>query len=240
MKPTTRLDQIKLTILTDNIAFDHRLKTSWGYACLVETGQHTILFDTGGDGSILLYNMSVLGINPDQIEAVVISHEHDDHTGGLYAFTKFNNHAPVYTPQSFSKEFKQPLKTASRLVEVSGPVEIVEGIHSSGEIGTKIIEQAIFIKTQEGLVLITGCAHPGIVNILHKVEEFGEVQAIIGGSHLKNDKASEVQAVIQTLQKLGVRRAAPSHCTGSSAVSAFKDAFGGGYILAGAGAIIRF
>ena len=74
---------MKLTIVYDNNAFDPRLKTAWGFSALVEYDGHTLLFDTGGDAPTLLENMDILEIDPAQIEKVVISHDHGDHTGGL-------------------------------------------------------------------------------------------------------------------------------------------------------------
>ena len=72
-----------LTVLSDNILFDERLRTTWGYSVLIDHQGSVLLFDTGGDGPILLANMDTLGIDPHNIEGVFLSHTHKDHTGGL-------------------------------------------------------------------------------------------------------------------------------------------------------------
>ena len=86
---------VTLTIVYDNLPLDTRLKTAWGFACLVETGQATVLFDTGGDGPTLMGNLAALGFDPRRIDAVVLSHIHDDHTGGLDALLNVNDRLTV-------------------------------------------------------------------------------------------------------------------------------------------------
>ena len=74
---------MKITIVYDNTTTRDDLIADWGFACYVETDGKRILFDTGGDGKILLHNMNNLGIDPREIETVFISHNHFDHIGGL-------------------------------------------------------------------------------------------------------------------------------------------------------------
>ena len=81
-------NQIKVTILYDNYIHTEGTKSDWGYSCLIEGTEKTILFDTGTKGDILMYNMRQLNIDPKKVDLVVISHEHGDHTGGLPAFSK--------------------------------------------------------------------------------------------------------------------------------------------------------
>jgi len=68
----------ELIIVYDNNPFDHSLRTAWGFSCLIRLPDKTILFDTGGDGSTLLHNMKQLQINPEEIDAIVLSHIHGD------------------------------------------------------------------------------------------------------------------------------------------------------------------
>lgn len=93
---------ITLTVLYDNNPADTRLTTARGFACLIQTADVIILFDTGGNSSILMNNMAALSIDPASIDAVVLSHSHNDHIGGFEALVSLNDHLTVYAPQSFA------------------------------------------------------------------------------------------------------------------------------------------
>jgi hypothetical protein len=110
-KTTRRDGSIVVTVVYDNYPYDKRLQTAWGFACVVTGAPKTILFDTGGDGRILLANMRACGIKPDEIEAVVLSHVHADHTGGLEAFLQANHNVTVYMPQAFPEQLKRLART---------------------------------------------------------------------------------------------------------------------------------
>lgn len=227
-----------LRVLYDNNPADPRLTAAWGFACLIETAAGTILFDTGGDGAILLQNMAALGVDPAAIDAVVLSHNHADHVGGLEALLESNDHLTVYIPDSFPDEFTRQVGERARVVPVSGPMEIIEGVHTTGEMGTTIIEQSLIVETARGLVVVTGCAHPGIVDVVRRAAAQGEIDLVIGGFHLKDRSQGDVQAVIEELLALGVRRVAPCHCTGADATAEFEAAFGSGFVPCGVGSVI--
>jgi len=115
---------------------------------------------------------------------------------------------------------------------------IAEHIRTTGELGTAIVEQALIIETDKGLIVVTGCAHPGIVEMVQKAKSYGDVYLVMGGFHLADKSTREVEAVIAELKRSGVHQVAPSHCTGEKAIEQFKAAFGTGFIQAGAG--LRF
>jgi len=227
-----------LRVLYDNNPADPRLTAAWGFACLIETAAGTILFDTGGDGPILLQNMAALGVDPAAIDAVVLSHNHADHVGGLKALLGSNDHLVVYIPGSFPEEFGRQVGERARVAEVGGPMEIIEGVHTTGEMGTTIVEQSLIVETARGLVVVTGCAHPGIVDVVRRAAAQGEIDLVIGGFHLKDRSQGDVQAVIEELLALGVRRVAPCHCTGADATAEFEAAFGSGFVPCGVGSVI--
>jgi 7,8-dihydropterin-6-yl-methyl-4-(beta-D-ribofuranosyl)aminobenzene 5'-phosphate synthase len=173
---------MKLSIAYDNEAKEGFV-SGWGFSCFIATGDDSILFDTGWDGCVLLQNLKALGISPKEIEKVVISHQHWDHMGGLTVLLNANPDLEVYVPVSFSKRLKDELSARARLVEVSGRQEICHNIHTTGELGTDIKEQSLLLDSARGLYVVTGCAHPGLVETMGVAAQFGKMAGIIGGLH---------------------------------------------------------
>jgi 7,8-dihydropterin-6-yl-methyl-4-(beta-D-ribofuranosyl)aminobenzene 5'-phosphate synthase len=233
---------LKLTILFDNTAIDSHLKSGWGFAALVEYCGHSLLFDTGANGSILLDNMRKLGVEFQSIEAVIISHEHSDHTGGLHALLEMGIRPKVYAPSAFSNNFKKRVRARTGLVEVTDTLTILPGIHLTRPIGS-IVEQALAAETRDGTIVITGCAHPGIVNMVRQAQEVvrGKVALLAGGFHLLeiSDK-SKLQSIISELRKLGVQRIMPTHCTGDAAKDLFRAEYGKTCLDGGVGRTIVY
>ncbi|RLI08689.1 MBL fold metallo-hydrolase, partial [Candidatus Bathyarchaeota archaeon] len=155
----------ELVILYDNNPYDPRLETSWGFSCLLTLNETTILFDTGGDGRLLLRNMEKLGVDPREIDIIVLSHIHGDHVGGLDEVLEADGDAVVYLPASFPESFKGWVRDLAReVVEVEGPTVICGCAASTGPMrGGGVDEEALIINTPKGLVVVTGCAHPGVV-----------------------------------------------------------------------------
>jgi len=229
-----------MTVLYDNNAYDPRLRTAWGFGCLVETGGATLLFDTGGDGPTLLKNMAVPGIDPQGVEAVVLSHAHGDHTGGLGALLGTGARPTVYVPRSFPASFKDSVRRYTVLEEVTGPAEIMPGVYTTGEVGLHIVEQALAVETDEGLVVITGCAHPGVVEMVRRGRQAGgsEVSLVLGGFHLGGASERQIASIISDFRALGVQRVAPCHCTGEQAMRAFAAAYGADFRQTGVGCVL--
>ncbi|UCH08964.1 MAG: MBL fold metallo-hydrolase [Deltaproteobacteria bacterium] len=170
---------MRVTVLSDNTVHQAGLQSDWGFSCLVETleeGRAPILFDTGMKGSILLANMEKLGIDPMSVKEVFISHAHFDHVGGLSAFLTLNKEVTIYVLHSI-----RGVQGINKVVSVIGPLEIHENVFLTGELDS--IEQSMAIKTEKGVVLITGCSHPGLARILAAASQFGKVYAVIGGLH---------------------------------------------------------
>ncbi len=231
---------VTFAVVYDNNAFDPALTTSWGFACWVERGDATVLLDTGGDGPTLLGNMAALELDPQAIDAVVLSHVHNDHTGGLEGLLDTGTRPTVYAPASFPASFHEDVSSRTELVPVTNPRDVLPGFHTSGEVQGRIIEQALVVETSEGLVVVTGCAHPGVVEMVRSAQEaYGErIALVMGGFHLKDSRRAEIERTIAELQALGVERVGPSHCTGDLARMLFADAFGEGYVDIGAGRVV--
>jgi len=216
------------------------LETAWGFSCVIRE-EHTVLFDTGGDGSVLLANMQKLKIEPSEIESLVLSHQHWDHVGGIYHLLNENNRLRLYLPQSFSDHFKDDLKRyGPEMIEVQAATKIDTRIYSSGDIEGKTREQAIFIQTGKGLIIVTGCAHPGIVTIIRKAKEFlqDDILLVLGGFHLLKDDQQALERAVSDFRELGVQRVAPTHCSGDMTRRVFQDAYGANYIPVGVGKVL--
>ena len=231
---------VTFTIVYDNNEHDPALHTAWGFSCMVETDAGTVLFDTGGDAPTLLGNMAALDLDPQTVDAVVLSHIHGDHTGGLAGLLDVGVRPMVYVPATFPASFKRDVRTRADLVEVTGAVEILPGVYSTGEVGSGIIEQALAVETGDGLVVVTGCAHPGVVEMVRCAQEAarGEVALVMGGFHLGGAGRGQIEDIVAAFRHMGVQRVAPCHCTGDRARQIFADEFGADFILAGAGSVI--
>ena len=238
----TAKDTLTLTVLFDNYAHDERLKTGWGFSCLVTGLEKTILFDTGDNGTILLSNMGTLGIEPTDVDIVVLSHEHHDHVGGLEAFLEKNHAVKVFVPASFSEGFKRRVRAeGATVVEVSKPCPICQGAQSSGQLGTGIEEQALCVNTANGLFVITGCAHPGIVEIVRVASTLDKagVYGAMGGFHMGGFPEGKIAEVIDLLKAMGVSVAGPCHCSGDLTRKMMRQAFNKGYLTIGVGSIVE-
>jgi len=211
---------MKITIIYDNTAFRKDLQADWGFSALVEVEDTPkILFDTGANGKILLSNMEKLGIEPASIDEVFISHAHFDHVGELSDFLDVNGKAKIYIPPSF-----HGLK-GKEVVKISGPTSIHKNVFSTGEL--EGIEQSMGIIIEKGIVLIVGCSHPYMGNILDAAGKFGKVYGIVGGLH----GFSEFE-LFKDLELI-----CPTHCTQHKAE--LKELYPQKYIEGGVGRVIE-
>ena len=231
-----------ITILYNNVSGRTDCITDWGFGCLVKGKEKTLLFDTGEDGSILLHNMKSMNVDPGSIDAVVLSHMHSDHAGGLVEFLKHNNDVVVYVPASFPVRLKRTIRESGATVEeISNSKQLCKNVYTTGEMGRGIREQALIVETAKGMTIVTGCAHPGIVNIVKRAHEqhSDDVYLITGGFHLSSMSRGKIENIISRLQELGVRKVAPSHCTGARARDLFRNAWGKNFLEGGVGASIE-
>jgi len=217
--------KIAITTVYDNYQANPELKTGWGFSCLVKTADKNILFDTGADSETLLSNMGKMGIDPDEIDFIFISHLHKDHTGGLAVILKIKPSLQVYKPESFS-----------------GPTQVINGVWTTGPLGDSTKEQSLIINSDQGLIIITGCAHPGVVNIIKKTKEMfpnENIYLVLGGFHLFDASDFELKTIINDFQKLGVQKVAPCHCSGDKCRELFKQEYKENFIKNGVGKIIE-
>jgi 7,8-dihydropterin-6-yl-methyl-4-(beta-D-ribofuranosyl)aminobenzene 5'-phosphate synthase len=223
------IEDLEITVIYDNRTYQEGLETAWGFACLIRGSDKTILFDTGGDGEILMSNMEKVGIDPASIDQVFLSHEHWDHTGGLRSFLDKKPSPKVYILSAFPNNIKSSIeKAGGTYIEADQPLYLCSGIKSTGAMGRIIKEHSLILETSRGLVVITGCAHPGIVKIVEKTKEIseGEILLVMGGFHLLDKTETQLEGIISEFRELNVRFAAPCHCSGDEAIAAFRENYG--------------
>ena len=128
-----------------------------------------------------------------------------------------------------------------RSVRVDASLEIDWGIYSTGEMDHGIKEQSLLINTSKGMILITGCAHPGIIEIIKKAKSIAkeDIYMVIGGWHLSSAGEREIKGIIEAFLRMGIQKVAPCHCTGDRAMAMFKREYGENFIKAGAGASLN-
>ena len=234
--------EITVTILFDNTAAQDGLEIGWGFAALLETPDHVILFDAGADGEVLLENFRLLGKDPMAVESVVISHAHGDHTGGLQALFDLGLRPKLYILSGFQAEMPEGTAELVEMVETSPGQQIVPGIRTTGRVGTAIPEQALMLDTQEGTVVLTGCAHPGVIEMLEKAQGLSSdpLYLVMGGFHLFQASQEQIQGILGGFRRLGVEQMGATHCTGDLAISTFQDAFCESFRPLGVGRVLSF
>ena len=256
---------MRITTIVDNTASGN-MWAEHGQAILIEKDDRSILFDTGQTPEVLRYNMGNLGIAPEEIDTIVLSHGHYDHTGGLPWLVKANHDLEIYGhPDVFADKYSKkgdeyryigmPEKgdnITERFHAVTGPQEIADGITILGEIPVKNREEwenghkgmlvkengeyvqdllkddtAIIVDIGEGLMLITGCSHSGIRNIIEYAEKVGgkDVMLVIGGMHQSSAPISLLDRTIDYMKEKKFM-VMPGHCTGFNAMSLMKEGLG--------------
>ncbi|MDY6792843.1 MAG: MBL fold metallo-hydrolase [Thermodesulfobacteriota bacterium] len=241
MQSTKKADigNIKLTVVYDNVPYRKGLQKDWGFSCLVEGLDKTILFDAGRYDNLLMSNLSELKIDPHRIDELVISHYHPDHIGGTMKLLGIRNKINVSLVKSFPSGFKKAVKkTGANLTEVRQPRIISKNCLSTGELKNFIRnEHSLVILTNKGSIIITGCAHPGVIEMVERAKMITskDVLLVVGGFHLLMDSASSIRRKALRLKELGVRHVAPSHCSGGEAQKIFAEVYGNRFIKSGVG-----
>ena len=235
---------MRVTVVYDNFA-EKGFRSGWGFSCLVDK---RVLFDTGEAAEPLFYNLHQLDFDINRIQAVVISHDHWDHTGGLEELLKIRTGLMIYSCPGFSQSFKEKVnQLEGRLMESDNFQEIDDKISVTGEIageykGSFMPEQALIVKTENGISVFVGCSHPGIIHMVQKVKEkFPQqpIKTVLGGFHLMNKDKSEVQSIVQSMQDMEVENVGPTHCTGQAAQMEFEKSYGKHYLAISAGRTVE-
>ena len=239
-----------ITIVYNNAPGDTTadLQIGGGFSAFIVFQHKKILFDVGGDASTLVNNIRAMDLDLSHLDAVLISHNHWDHVYGLpgiYAFVESN--PGVYVPYSAKDAIAQQYPRAD-VLPVEEPTEILPNVWSTGPMkvdyrGIPFSEQALVLDNDDGLYVVTGCAHPGIVEIVERVKQMfpeGAIALVTGGFHLIGYSDEDIGEISARLQELGVERIAPSHCTGRNAMRIFEKEWGEHYLQLYLGNTHRF
>lgn len=231
-----------LTIVFDNYAFKPELTTLWGFAAVIQLPHLNLLFDTGSHGRVLLKNMQALNLDPTKLDMLFLSHPHWDHIGGLDSILEVNPDIQLVLHEGFSKHLIQDLHSLCGEVIIVGtnPQTLASGVYSTGMLHSDPPEQAMVIESGDSTLVISGCAHPGMEQIVaHVKTHLGKnIDLAVGGFHLMYANAAQIEASIKKLRHLGVKQVIPTHCTGDQAITAFRQAYGNGYIEGGVGQVL--
>jgi 7,8-dihydropterin-6-yl-methyl-4-(beta-D-ribofuranosyl)aminobenzene 5'-phosphate synthase len=223
-------------------------QTGHGLSYLIKTDSATILMDIGNnpkeaDTLPLLQNMRALGVSWEQIDAIIFSHFHPDHVGGVKAWkagkvsfgvdTVDFQGKPVYAPSSF--DFPGASTTLLPDPTILSPGVATIGTIEYGEIypvslyAASGAEQVLAINVEgKGIVLVMGCGHPTVERIVARAEALFEqpVVGILGGFHYEGKSAEEVQPQIEFLQARDLLQVGLSpHDSSPEAMEAFRSAF---------------
>jgi 7,8-dihydropterin-6-yl-methyl-4-(beta-D-ribofuranosyl)aminobenzene 5'-phosphate synthase len=240
-------DNIVCTILYNNVSVADSIIADHGFSCLIEAGNHSCLFDAGRTSDKLISNIRKLGVNFSLINQIVISHIHDDHMGGLFEVLEKSNKPTLYLPFSYPQMHGEPLgdqadddfnsllehlkPLVSEIIREKEPVKINDHFYTTGMIEDQTYEQALVVSTSKGLIIITGCAHPGILEVVKHTKELmnQEVYVVVGGFHLIRTDSIQIKTITKELRNL-TKYIGPCHCTCKEARDALKEVFKDDYI----------
>ncbi len=219
---------------------------SFGFSALLEVNNKKILFDSGTKEDVLIANLTNFGINLSSIDAVILSHNHYDHTDGLPAILKLNKNLPVYVHKFWEKPVKHKgipippknkiiVKEGGQLEELGEEIYITNAYMSLDYGG--IYEHACYIRTKDSYILICGCCHPGLLDFLNDREKLGiPVKTplhIIGGLHGFKFEDKEAQSINPYIRSIII-----CHCTKDTNI--YKKQFGEKCIIGTVGKTLQF
>jgi 7,8-dihydropterin-6-yl-methyl-4-(beta-D-ribofuranosyl)aminobenzene 5'-phosphate synthase len=197
--------------------------------------------DTSSSFQAFIDNTSKLGLDLSEIEAILTSHWHSDHCGALSRVLPLIRHsAPVYVPSASTSGIREIMNANGEPVVCSQPIEFTDGLMSTGEIPNGISEHSLLVNVKnKGLVILVGCSHSGIINILNraqKVSDVNKIYAVMGGFHTSS--VGEGMRVGELLRELDVRLVSPCHCTSNNAKYGIAKILGERCVKNGSGKMI--
>jgi len=217
----------RITVVCNNVKAKEGFKTAWGLAMLVEHQGERLLFDVGPNLEDLVHNLNKLRIDTKDIDKIIISHFHKDHKGALeQLFSRARDGVKLYEPSS-SKQKKEKIANNVYIFLIKGPFST---------------EQSLVIDSDKGLIILTGCSHPGIYRIARTIkEDFNKnIYAILGGFHLEIYPAIFVKIIGLLLKRLKIKVIGPNHCTGVRQAEVLRQTFKEKFIEFGCGRTFEY
>lgn len=278
------MTEIRITVLAENTVYRRGLRAEHGLSFWIETNDKKILFDTG-QSDLLLDNAKTLGIDIAQADAIVLSHGHYDHVGGLNRVLDLVPQARIYLhPMALEPKFSfsngipreagvtstlrdrlldqikngQGTYTAVRTsvfpgVTITGQIPRVSGFEDTGgafcldpqgdQVDDLLDDQALFLESDKGLIVVFGCAHAGVVNTLEHIRQLEpgrKIHAVLGGMHLVNANQTRIEKTIDAFRHFGIERIGPAHGTGRQATRQLWNALGNRCFLCCVGTQVSF
>ncbi len=276
--------ELKITTLIENMPdAAGELLYEHGLSLYIEFHGKKILFDTGQSGDFLK-NAGKLGKSMKDLDAIIISHGHYDHSGGVPALLEvLERETPLYVGAGFFQKKHKLLSDGSfryngnpfekealpedkvRLRQVGCEVSTLwedvllfrgfertsdfealnpkfyvekDGVLELDAFGDEV---ALGLRTEKGLVLVVGCSHVGISNILQSVSRWnGEpIYAVLGGTHLIEAEEERLEKTMDAFQACGVKCVAVSHCTGEAGIAKAQEVFGERFVLNNTGNVFE-
>jgi 7,8-dihydropterin-6-yl-methyl-4-(beta-D-ribofuranosyl)aminobenzene 5'-phosphate synthase len=266
-----KVQQLEIRILSTMLADEGF--GEWGFAALVEVDGRKILFDTGANEDTVQRNLKAMKLDLSDVELVILSHNHDDHTTGLMTLRR---QFAAANPKALSTAYagtglfwprvaaggqvsdrmnairREYEATGARVIEVSGPMEILPGVWLTGPVprvhpernwstlgavrtpkgdveDTVPEDMTLVIQTAQGPVYLFGCGHAGVINTLthaRKTIDPAPVKAVVGGVHLFGATDAHLAWTAQQLKAFGVQQFVGAHCTGIEATYRIRELVG--------------
>ncbi len=275
--------RIKATVVCENSVFGFNgAMAEHGWSIFLETDNGNYLFDTG-TGQTIFNNAIALGIDLKTVQAIILSHHHFDHTGGIAQVLDLTGPVDIYShPDLFKDSYNlQPdgsniylgIPFSQSYLEAKGAYFKFESVTQkilpefwlTGEVpritsfelgdpnqvikhdGTFVKDpilddQSIIIETENGLVIILGCSHAGLINIIEyaiKITGKEHIHAIIGGTHLGLVSAEQLEKSIEALKSYDIDKIGVSHCTGFDASVRLAKMFGSRFFNCRVGTVLE-
>ncbi|MGM0421195.1 MAG: MBL fold metallo-hydrolase [Bacillota bacterium] len=228
-------------VLVDNRVMKDELIAEHGISFWLEYKGTNYIFDTGQEYA-LIHNAEKSNILLQNASGIFLSHSHEDHVGALDELISLNNKTTIYGHKKVGEEIINKVeqsKSKINFVEVTTPREIEKGLWLTGQLSSKYLnevadtkyyeeakkENSLFLETEKGLIVLSGCSHAGIANILKYIQELTgkSIYGIAGGFHFIGKSDTELTKIIDSINKLEVKKIYPLHCTGFNGQKFMKD-----------------
>lgn len=269
-------NELRITTLIENMPDEEKkLLSEHGLSLHIEFDGKKILFDTGQTGDFVK-NAEQLGINLNNLDDIIISHGHYDHSGGVMTlmseiekpiafhvgegffvpkYKQLSDGSYRYNGNPFEEQELSEEKVDLQIVTkdvtyLTDKILLFKNFSSASgfeqmnqkfrlKMGEEYVldefreEIALGLRTAKGLVLVVGCSHVGVCNILQAVTDRVQepVFAVLGGTHLMEADGERLQRTMEVFEQFGVQCLAVSHCTGEQGIALAQKAFGEHFIL---------